>query len=66
MPDNLQDKAFSSPPRRSTNDAAAFVENRIILPRNETVHTYVEELDEFVTREEAIRQQKLRYMLPAI
>lgn len=60
MEENLQEQFRLSRPRRVVNEAAMFVENNIILARQQSP-VYAEQLDQFVSVEEGITQQQIRY-----
>lgn len=56
---DFQEQFRNSRPQRLTNEAALFVENRIVLPQQQPP-IYAEQLDQFVPLQEAIRQQQIR------
>jgi hypothetical protein len=58
---DFQEQFRNSRPQRSTNEAAMFVENRIVLPQQQPP-IYAEQLDQFVPLQEALRQQQIRYV----
>jgi hypothetical protein len=61
MEDTLQEQFRLSRPRGVINEAAIFVENNIVLTRQQSP-VYAEQLDQFVSFEEGIRQQQIRYL----
>jgi hypothetical protein len=65
MEDNLQEQFRLSRFRRGVNEAAMFVENNIVLSRQKSP-VYAEQLDQFVSVEEGIKQQQIRYTSPPI
>lgn len=60
MENNLQEEFRLSRSRRVVNEAAMFVENRIVLAQQQSP-VYAEQLDQFVAVEEGMRLQQIRY-----
>jgi hypothetical protein len=56
---DFQEQFRNSRPQRLTNEAAMFVENRIVLPQQQPP-IYAEQLDQFVPLQEAVRQKQIR------
>ena len=56
---DFQEQFRNSRPQRLTNEAAMFVENRIVLPQQQ-FPIYAEQFDQFVPLQEAVRQQQIR------
>ena len=60
MEDTIRERFKLSRPRAPVNEAAMFVENSMVITQQES-HVYSDHLDRFVSVEEAIKQQKIRY-----
>jgi hypothetical protein len=61
MEDDFNEQFRNSRPRRPTNEAAMFVENRVILSQQQPP-IYAEQLDLFVPLEEGVRQRQITYV----
>lgn len=58
---NLQEEFRLSRSRRGINDAAMFVENNVVLAQQQSPPVYAEQFDQFVSVEEGVRLQQIRY-----
>lgn len=65
MDNTLQERFKLSRPFGVVNEAATFVENNIVLATDQ-LPVYAEQLDQFVSVEEGIKQQQIRYIYTII
>lgn len=57
---DLQEQYRLSRARTVTNEAAMFVENNVVLTRQQSPPVYAEQLDRFVSVENGLKQQEIR------
>lgn len=60
MESDLREKFKLGRPSQAVNDAAMFVENNVVLATQQQPPVYAQQLDQFVSVEEGLKQQQIR------